>query len=174
MFDTMTLTKAVGAICGTFLVFLLGGWAAETIYHVGSGGHGYSEEKTYGYKIEVEDAGDQIPQEDAPTFAELLAVADISRGERAYGRCKACHALEDGKNGTGPHLFGLVGRDIGSVEGYGYSSALAEAPGVWTPEELDPWLENPGNYAPGTKMNLKLSKPEDRANLIAYLATIGG
>ena len=38
MFDTMTLTKGVGALCGTLLVFLLGGWAAELIYH-GAGGH---------------------------------------------------------------------------------------------------------------------------------------
>ena len=48
MFDTMTLTKIVGGFCGTFLVFLLGGWVAESIYH--SGGHGEGEQA---YVIEV-------------------------------------------------------------------------------------------------------------------------
>lgn len=36
MLDTMTLTKIVGAFCGSLLVFLLGNWAAESIYHVGA------------------------------------------------------------------------------------------------------------------------------------------
>ena len=40
MFDTMTFTKVVGGFCGAFLVFLLGGWVAETVYHVGGESHG--------------------------------------------------------------------------------------------------------------------------------------
>ena len=40
MFDTMTTTKAIGALCGTLLVYMLGGWLAEEIYHSGGHGHG--------------------------------------------------------------------------------------------------------------------------------------
>ena len=41
MFDTMTITKAAGALIGALLFLLLAGWAASGIYHVGaSGGHG--------------------------------------------------------------------------------------------------------------------------------------
>ncbi|MEM8536588.1 MAG: cytochrome c family protein, partial [Pseudomonadota bacterium] len=38
MLDTMTMTKTIGGLCGTLLVYLLGAWLAEEIYH--SGGHG--------------------------------------------------------------------------------------------------------------------------------------
>ena len=52
MFDTMTMTKAIGALCGTFLVYLLGAWLAEEIYH--TGGHG--KHHAQAYVIEVADA----------------------------------------------------------------------------------------------------------------------
>ena len=42
MFDTMTFTKALGAICGSLLVFLLLGWAGSSLYTMG-GGHGGEE-----------------------------------------------------------------------------------------------------------------------------------
>ena len=173
MFDTMTFTKILGGFSGAFLIFLLGKWAAETIYHTG-GGYG-NEEYASGYAIEVGDdaeAGDA--GEEGPSFDELLASAEPEKGERVFGKCRACHALEDGANATGPHLYDVVGRDVGSVSGYGYSGALSEAADVWTPENLNAFLENPRGYAPGTTMGFSgLSKVADRANLIAYLDTIG-
>ena len=51
MFDTMTMTKAVGGFCGAFLIYLLGGWAGESLYSVG--GHG--GEEVASYVIEVEE-----------------------------------------------------------------------------------------------------------------------
>ena len=35
MFDTMTMTKTVGAVCGSLLVLLLVGWASDSLYTVG-------------------------------------------------------------------------------------------------------------------------------------------
>ncbi|SFB00859.1 cytochrome c [Poseidonocella pacifica] len=171
MFDTMTMTKAVGAFCGAFLVFLLGKWAAEELYHVG-GGHG--EEHAQGYVIET--GAEEAEPEQEVDFAELLANADAGSGERVFGKCRACHKLEDGANAVGPHLYGVVGREVASVDGFNYSGALAESPAdVWSPENLQAFLENPKGYAPGTAMSFNgLPKVEDRANVIAYLETIGG
>lgn len=175
MFDTMTLTKIIGAGCGALLVFLLGNWAAETIYEPGGGGdHG---EETASYVIEVADAGGEGGGDDAPEvdFATVMASADAGKGERVFSKCKACHKLEDGANGTGPHLYGVVDREVASVPGFGYSGALKPVADVWTPENLSGFLESPKNFAPGTKMGFAgLRKVEDRANLIAYLDTIGG
>ena len=56
MFDTMTTTKVVGGLCGTFLVLLLGKWAAEEIYHVGAVAHG-DEEVAQAYSIDVPESG---------------------------------------------------------------------------------------------------------------------
>ena len=40
MFDTMTMTKTVGAVCGSLLVLMLVGWAGNSLYTVGGGEHG--------------------------------------------------------------------------------------------------------------------------------------
>ncbi|MEO0991306.1 MAG: cytochrome c family protein, partial [Pseudomonadota bacterium] len=88
--------------------------------------------------------------------------------------CSACHKLEDGANGTGPTLYGVVGREADSVAGFGYSGALEQVVDVWSPEHLNGFLESPKSYAPGTSMGFNgLPKIEDRANLIAYLEGFG-
>ena len=173
MFDTMTLTKATGAICGSLLVFLLGGWAAESIYSMG-GGHG--EDHAQGYVIDTGDEGaSEEPVDEGPDLAALFAEADAGKGERVFNKCKACHQVEDGANGVGPHLYDVVSRDVGSVDGFGYSGALSEAADVWTAENLFAFLENPAGYAPGTSMGFAgLGKPEDRANVMEFMASYGG
>ena len=68
----------------------------------------------------------------------------------------------------GPHLVGIIGREIGSIEGFRYSGRLPE--GTWTVDELNPWLENPREYARGTSMAFAGVKDmEDRAALVAWL-----
>lgn len=178
MFDTMTLTKAGGAICGALLIFLLGNWAATGLYSSG-GGHGAHGDEAHaatGYVLAIEEEAAAEEEVEAVPFAELLAAADVEKGKKAWGKCKACHKLEDGKNGTGPHLFNLIDRPIASIGGFKYSDALTGLSGTnWTTDELNAWLENPKAYAPGNKMTFKGFKKEtDRANLIAYLQTIGG
>jgi cytochrome c2 len=171
----MTFTKIMGGLCGTFLVFLLGKWAAEEIYHVG-GGHGGDHQAAYVIETDEGEEGAEEEEEEVVTLASLYPDADVGAGERVFGKCKACHQAEDGANGVGPHLYGVVGRDIGGVDGYGsYSGALSEVADVWTPENLYAFLENPSGWAPGTSMGYAgLKKPEDRANLIAYLDQTDG
>lgn len=173
MFDTMTMTKTLGALCGTFLVFLLGNWAAESLYHVGPAGHG--DDHAMAYQIGSEEEEGQTETVEV-SFAEVLATADVDKGAKVFGKCKACHKLDAGANSTGPTLFAIVGRDIGSVEEFGgYSGIMTELPGDWTAEALNDFLLNPKKYAAGTKMTFSgLSKIGDRANLIAFLGTIGG
>ena len=174
MFDTMTFTKIVGGLCGALLIFLMGKWAAELIYH-GAGGHG--EDHAQGYVIETGDDGSEGDSEadSGPSFAQLFVEADTGKGERVFNKCKACHSLEEGDNGTGPYLHGVVGRDVSSVDGFSYSGSLVAVADVWTPENLSHFLENPAGYAPGTAMGFSgLGSIEDRANLIAFLDQTDG
>jgi cytochrome c len=172
MFDTMTITKAVGAGCGALLIFLFGSWAANSIY--GTPEHHGEEEHAQAYAVEVPEAEPAAGEaaEEGPPFAEVLAAADAAAGEKVFGKCKTCHKI-DGANGTGPHLNGIVGRARASIEGFGYSDGMAALAGeAWSPEHLNEFLTNPKVYVAGTKMNFAgLAKVEDRANLIAYLAT---
>ena len=172
MFDTMTATKVVGAVCGSLLVFLLGGWVADTIYHMGPP-EGSTEEGPQAYTVEVAAAdagtGDAAA---GPSFDEVFASADPAAGAKVFSKCKSCHNVE-GKNGTGPHLNGVVGRPAASVAEFNYDEALHKLnPDPWTPENLNGFLTNPKKYAPGTKMSFAgLPKVEDRANIIAWLET---
>lgn len=170
MFDTMTMTKVLGGVCGTWLAFLLGGFAAEEIYH--AGGHG--DDHAQGYVIEVASADDSGEPVDAgPSFEEVYATASATEGEGLWRACSACHQQEQGANGVGPSLYGVVGRDVASSEGYSYSGSLTAVVDVWTPEELNAFLENPRGYAPGTAMSYNgMRKIEDRANLIAFLDSL--
>ena len=175
MFNTMTITKASGALIGALLALLLLFWAGSWLYHVGpSGGHGEGEEVAQAYTIPVEESagGGEAEAEEQIDFGALMAAADAAKGEKVFGKCKACHKL-DGTDGTGPHLNGVVGRAVASIGGFGYSDPMvahaAEAPN-WTPEALQEFLASPKGVVPGTKMSFAgLPKPEDRANLIAYL-----
>ncbi|WP_019956052.1 c-type cytochrome [Yoonia vestfoldensis] len=171
MFDTMTITKAMGALCATFLVYLLGAWLASSIYF--GGGHGHSEQA---YIIEVE--GADVAEDDVVEevdFAVVMASASAADGETLWRNCRACHVLEPGVHGTGPALYGVVGRPVQFYDDFAYSGALIEAADVWTPEALNGFLENPRGYAPGTSMGYNgMRSITDRANLIAYLDSIDG
>lgn len=165
MFDTMTLTKAAAGFLGAWLLLLLGIFVADNLYAVGHHGKG---EHHQAYTIAVEEpAGEEVAE---LTFEEKWAQADAGAGERVWGKCRACHQLEQGANATGPYLYGVVGREVDTAAGYNYSGALEEVADVWTPENLYAFLEDPRGYAPGTSMSFNgLPSWEDRVNVIAYL-----
>lgn len=125
----------------------------------------------------VEPAVDLPAVEAAPVTAAADPVL-IEAGEKVFKKCAACHKVGEGaKNGAGPLLNGIVGRTAGSVEGFKYSKALmdvAAAGLVWNEASLQAFLENPKGYMKGTKMAFAgLKNAEDRAGVIAYLATFG-
>ncbi|MGS1016430.1 c-type cytochrome [Allosphingosinicella humi] len=127
-----------------------------------------------GYPIEgVEAESDGGAAAEQP-IAFYLASADPAKGAQVFKKCAACHTdTKGGPNGVGPNLWGALGKPHGHVPGFPYSDALKSVPGVWDWDSMSAWLKSPKAYAPGTKMTFAgLSKPEDRANLIAYLNTM--
>ena len=123
------------------------------------------------------DAPEEGAGEDAgPDLGTLLASADAAAGENVFAKCTACHTInQGGANGIGPNLYGVMGEPIGEGRGFAWSSALAEHGGEWSWENMDAWLKSPRAFASGTKMSFAgLSKPEDRANVMEYLAANGG
>jgi cytochrome c len=105
-------------------------------------------------------------------IAFFLASADVAKGEAVFKKCGACHNAEKGgSNGIGPNLYGIVGNVHDHMPGFAYSDALMAMKGKpWNFDELNAWLTSPKAYAAGTKMAFAgISKPEDRAAVIAYL-----
>lgn len=171
MFDTMVITKAVAALCAALLLFLVGKWAADAIYMPGH----YASHAAAVYPLPASDddaqAADDAPAEqEAVDIMALYAEADATAGEALWRNCRACHALEAGRNGTGPYLHGVVGRPIDAVDGFNYSGALLALGDTWTVEALNIFLENPRTSAPGTRMSYAgMRNLQDRLNLIAYM-----
>lgn len=104
------------------------------------------------------------------TLASLTG--DAANGEKIFGQCKTCHVAEKGVNRIGPSLWGVVGRTAGSIANYKYSPANKNSGLVWSDSQLFTYLEAPQKVVPGTKMAFAgLKKPQDRADVIAYLKT---
>lgn len=101
----------------------------------------------------------------------LIATADPAKGKIVFLQCRACHSLEaDGPNKVGPNLYGMIGRKAGLAPGFAYSDQMTASGVVWSAETLDKFLLRPSDFIPGTRMVfVGLRKPEDRANVIAYM-----
>jgi cytochrome c len=85
-------------------------------------------------------------------------------------RCSTCHDIAGDPHRAGPMLGGIKGRVSGSVHGFGYSQALQDAKIVWSAQTLDRWLAGPGDFVPGTIMQIDpITDPAERKALIEYL-----
>ena len=86
-------------------------------------------------------------------------------------QCRACHQVgETAKNGVGPVLNGLFGRQSGSIEGYNYSEANKNSGIAWDEAVFAEYIQNPRAKIPGTKMIYAGLKDEQRIkDLTAFL-----
>ncbi len=100
---------------------------------------------------------------------------DVAAGERSWNKCRACHQIgEAAKNGVGPHLNGLFGRQTGAVEGYSYSAANKAANLNWDEATFAEYIKDPRAKIPGTKMVFPGIKNEKEvADLTAFLKQFG-
>lgn len=108
-----------------------------------------------------------------PTMAQASA-GDAQAGAQSFLVCSACHGNQPGSAALiGPNLWSIVGRPVAAAEGFDYSPELKAHGGEWTAERLDAFLANPMEVVPGTRMGfVGVTEPTERANLIAYLATL--
>lgn len=170
--DSFEFNKIAGAVLGTLLLVLglknLGG----VVFH------NEAPEKA-GFMIATAEAqsSDAKPADAAALvpIAKLLASADKAKGEAVAKACAACHDFtKGGPNKVGPNLWDVVERPVASVAGFSYSDALKGLTGkTWSFDALNLWLLAPAADVKGTKMSFGgLKKDEDRANVIAYLASL--
>ena len=167
--DSFELNKIIASILIVALLIIGLSKLSNLIFHV-------DKPKIPGYTVEVEqtnsatEANLEIVEEKVDIVA-LMALGDISSGEKIFKKCAACHSIvKGGKNKIGPALYNVVGRQVGGVSGYKYSKALAKYEETWTFEELNGFLLKPAKWIKGTKMAYAgLRKEKDRASIIKYL-----
>lgn len=99
----------------------------------------------------------------APTAAHAT-------GDQLFQRvCQSCHSAAPGAGVLGPNLRGVVGRKAGATA-FPYSPALKAANIIWTRQNLDRFLGAPLRMVPGTRMVVSVPDPQQRTQLITYLA----
>ncbi|MFA7264183.1 MAG: cytochrome c family protein [Caulobacter sp.] len=132
-----------------------------------------------GYAVAVaEEASAGPAAEVAPDWGTVIPVTNAEVGKAVAAKCASCHTFDaGGANGTGPALFGVLGRKPGSHPGFAYSAGMTEYAAshpVWTWDELDQFTKAPQKHIAGTKMTfVGLKKQEDRIAMLAYLHTLG-
>ena len=101
----------------------------------------------------------------------IFASTSAEEGAKIFKQCSACHSIaEGGKNKIGPALWGVLGRQVGSLPDYKYSKAMAAHGKKWTFEEMNGFLLKPKDWIKGTKMSYAgLKKEKDRAAVILYM-----
>jgi len=109
--------------------------------------------------------------------AHAHAAGDVAKGKKAFGKCKACHSIQAGKNKIGPSLAGIMGRQAGTAPGFKKYKGLKGADWSWDDATMDAYLTDPRKFIKarsGKKsgMTLKTKKKSQRDNLIAYLKTL--
>jgi cytochrome c len=103
--------------------------------------------------------------------ARAQPAGDVAAGQALYeAKCGGCHSVDE--NRIGPRHRDVVGRPVASLADYDYSAAIKKLGGVWAPARLDQWLQGPQMMAPGAKMFLAVSDPEQRKSIITYLSSV--
>ena len=168
--DSFEINKIVAAILMVALLIIGIGKLSDIIFYV-------EKPKTPGDAVEVENAVNTSTKstsettEDKIDISSLMALGDLTHGEKVFKKCAACHSIvKGGKNNIGPALYNVVGRKVGAVSDYKYSKALSAYEKEWTFEELNGYLIKPAKWIKGTKMAFAgLRKEKDRASVILYL-----
>ena len=167
--DSFELNKIIAAILLVVLLIIGLNKLSNVIFYV-------EKPEKPGYALELEQVSSTSSSstekvEEKIDIAVLMAMGDITSGEKIFKKCAACHSIaEGGKNKIGPALYNVVGRKIGGVADYKYSKALATYDKEWNFEELNGFLIKPAKWIKGTKMAYAgLRKEKDRASVIMYL-----
>jgi cytochrome c len=167
--DSFEINKIVAAVLMVALLVIGIGKLSDVIFHV-------EKPEKPGYAVDVEEVktvstSTKASVEEKVDIAALMAMGDVTIGEKVFKKCAACHSIvKGGKNNIGPALYNVVGRKTGVVSDYKYSKALASYDKEWTLEELNGYLIKPAKWVKGTKMAFAgLRKEKDRASVIKYL-----
>jgi len=125
-----------------------------------------------------------------PTFAS--AEGDAAAGEEQFNRqCVSCHVIRNdagevlaGRGAkAGPNLYGLVGRAVGSLDGFRYGDSIVKAGEfgvVWDEDNFVAYIQNPTDWLRDTvsdprarsKMAYQVRDAAQSEDIYAFIASV--
>ncbi len=163
--NSFEINKIITAILVTVLIVFGIGKISNIIFDK-------DETNVVAYKVDApEGLAIQASTETSVDLSALLAMGDVSHGEKVFKKCAACHSIKQGGgNKIGPKLWNVMFRPVGAIGDYKYSKALSSYGKEWTWEEMNGFLTKPSSWIKGNKMGFAgLKKEKDRASILLYL-----
>ena len=120
--------------------------------------------------------------------AAAFAGGDVAAGQKVFNKCKSCHSISNGdevivKGGkVGPNLYGVVGRQAGTYEGFSYYDSIiaaGQAGLIWDEEKIAQWVQNPKAFLkeylndPKAHSAMTFRERKGGVDVAAYLASVG-
>lgn len=176
--DSWEFNKIAGAVLAAMMV----AFGSGTFAGIFASGHDHADAHP-GYKLPVTasaNTGAKSGTAAAPAFSadaviEQVKTASSEGGQSVFNQCRACHSVDKGgKPGTGPNLWGIIGRDVGkSADFPRYSAAFKASTGKWDYKHLIEYLHDPKKAIPGNQMAFAgIKSPQQLADLVAYLRSL--
>ena len=165
------MNKIIVSIVLTIILILGINRITDAIYHVDK-----PEKSAYQVTSVITVAGTETAEtnnenSESGNIMILFASTNADEGEKVFKKCAACHSItKGGGNKIGPALWGVLGRQAGSISDYKYSKGMTEHGKPWSFEEVNGFLTKPKEWIKGTKMSfLGLKNAKERAAVILYM-----
>ena len=153
--SSFEINKIMGSIFSVILLLLIIKNLSSILYPIQEVTEHNNMKSTKISNLEADIEKEAINNENIEVnIEERLTTANISDGKKFAKKCVACHSFEiDGPNKIGPNLYNIHERQIASISTFKYSKALNSITDKWDNNNLDLFLKNPKQWAPGTKMS---------------------
>ena len=162
------MNKIIASIVLAIILILGINKIADAIFHVNK-----PEKSTYQVTAVTTTGTAKTSAENSESenIITLFASTSVDEGAKVFKKCAACHSItKEGSNKIGPALWGVLGKQTGTVSDYKYSKGMAVYGKPWSFEEMNGFLTKPKDWIKGTKMSFAgLKNIKERAAVILYM-----
>jgi cytochrome c len=163
------MNKIIASIVLVIILILGINKIADTIFHVDK-----LEKSTYQVAAVTNAETDKTSTKNSESenIMTLFTSTSAEEGAKVFkNQCTACHSItKGGSNKIGPALWGVLGKQTGSVSDYKYSKGMSAYGKPWSFEEMNGFLTKPKDWIKGTKMSFAgIKNIKERAAVILYM-----
>ncbi len=165
------MNKIIASIVLVIILILGINKIADAIFHVNKSEKSVYQVAAVTTVTNTGTAETSTKNSESEDIMTLFASTSVDEGAKVFKKCAACHSItKEGSNKIGPALWGVLGKQTGSVSDYKYSKGMAAYGKPWSFEEMNGFLTKPKDWIKGTKMSFAgIKNIKERAAVILYI-----